>query len=498
MNTPKPIPFVNEGPQPLIREIPAGLPYPVEALGPLRAAVEAVQGMTQAPVAIPAGSALAAASLAVQGFADVETLGGKRPLSVFVLTIAASGERKSSCDAPLMAPIEKHEAKQAEAYEAEMKVHLRETTAYNAKKKGIEKRLGESSKAKLIIAESDLAELGDAPTPPLIPQRTSEAPTLSGQFKAFQLGQPSLGLVSDEAGKFLGGHGMQKDAQMETFGGLNKLWDGAPIKRTQVQEGVYTLRGRRMTLHLMMQHKIAEGLLGSDLAVGSGFLPRCLICEPLSTMGTRLSKNEKRNQIALTSFSVRLMDILETPMPVLEDGQTLQPRLLYLSKSARKLLVKYSDEVELELAPKGFLAHITGAASKAAEQAARISGVLTLWKDLNAKEVTKDTMQDAVTLAQFYISEASRLTEASKVSSEIAMAEKLRNWLRDEWQHAHILPRDILRLGPNSLRDSKKVKVATDILKEHGWLIAVEAGIELADADGIVAKRNKAWKVVRS
>ena len=53
MNTPKPIPFVNEGPQPLIREIPAGLPYPVEALGPLRAAVEAVQGMTQAPVAIP-------------------------------------------------------------------------------------------------------------------------------------------------------------------------------------------------------------------------------------------------------------------------------------------------------------------------------------------------------------------------------------------------------------------------------------------------------------
>ena len=64
MNTPKPIPFVNEGPQPLIREIPAGLPYPVEALGPLRAAVEAVQGMTQAPVAIPAESALAAASLA--------------------------------------------------------------------------------------------------------------------------------------------------------------------------------------------------------------------------------------------------------------------------------------------------------------------------------------------------------------------------------------------------------------------------------------------------
>ena len=31
-------------PQPLVRAIPAGWPYPIEALGPLRAAVEAVQG----------------------------------------------------------------------------------------------------------------------------------------------------------------------------------------------------------------------------------------------------------------------------------------------------------------------------------------------------------------------------------------------------------------------------------------------------------------------
>lgn len=85
--------FAPEGPQPLVREIAPAATYPVAALGPLRAAVEAVQGMTQAPVAIPAQSALAVASLAVQGFADVETLGGPRPLSLYALTIAASGER---------------------------------------------------------------------------------------------------------------------------------------------------------------------------------------------------------------------------------------------------------------------------------------------------------------------------------------------------------------------------------------------------------------------
>ena len=75
--------FTPEGPQPLVREIAPGAPYPVQALGPLRAAVEAVQGMTQAPVAIPAQSALAVASLAVQGFADVDTLGGQRATSLY-------------------------------------------------------------------------------------------------------------------------------------------------------------------------------------------------------------------------------------------------------------------------------------------------------------------------------------------------------------------------------------------------------------------------------
>ena len=115
MNAPNPVPFTPEGPQPLVREIAPGAAYPVQSLGPLRAAVEAVQGATQAPVAIPAQSALAVASLAVQAFADVETLGGTRPVSLYALTVARSGERKSACDAPLLTSLRDHEREQAKA-----------------------------------------------------------------------------------------------------------------------------------------------------------------------------------------------------------------------------------------------------------------------------------------------------------------------------------------------------------------------------------------------
>ncbi len=112
-------PFLAEEPQPLLREIPPGEPYPVHALGPLGDAVKAAQDVTQAPIGIAAQSALSVASLAVQGFADVETLGGNVPCSLFCLTIAESGERKSSCDRLLIRGVREHEHAQAEIYRDE-------------------------------------------------------------------------------------------------------------------------------------------------------------------------------------------------------------------------------------------------------------------------------------------------------------------------------------------------------------------------------------------
>jgi len=59
-----------------------------KTLGPLRITVVALQAMTQAPIEVPAQPALAVASLAIQGFADLETLGGTRPLSPKALNVA--------------------------------------------------------------------------------------------------------------------------------------------------------------------------------------------------------------------------------------------------------------------------------------------------------------------------------------------------------------------------------------------------------------------------
>lgn len=85
-------------PIPLHRPRPPAADIPRDHLGPFKAAVTAIEVITQAPAALGLQSVLATASLSTQALADVETLSGNAPLSLYCLSIAASGERKSTAD----------------------------------------------------------------------------------------------------------------------------------------------------------------------------------------------------------------------------------------------------------------------------------------------------------------------------------------------------------------------------------------------------------------
>jgi hypothetical protein len=493
MNAPQPIQYTPEGPQLLVREIAVGAAYPVEALGPLRAAVEAVQGTTQAPVAIPAASALTVASLAVQGFADVQTLGGPRPLSLYALTIARSGERKSACDAPLMAALRDHEKERAKTQSEEMQSWTNAHALWKGERDRILLEAKKGKGEKRTAAQADLEALGPEPEAPASADRTVTEPTFEGLTKLFAHGNPSLGLFSDEGGQFLGGHAMNSENRQKTLAAFNDLWQGNPIRRTRSGDGHSTLYGRRLAVHLMVQPTVALGFMADPLAADTGFLPRFLMCEPPSSIGTRMQANTKRDDMAMTNFSGRLHDILDTTPPIDLETRELQPRILGLTPDAHAQLSAFSDAIEAAQAPGGDLAHISGTASKTAEQAARIAGVLTLWRDLLAPEVQVSEMNDAIMLAQYYLAEASRLSSAALVSAEIDKAEKLRRWLLESWPETEVLVRDVVRLGPNPLRESPKARAALGILEKHGWLVALEAGTVVRGA-----ARAEAWQIVRS
>ena len=186
----------------------------------LGAAAHAIHDRVQAPFAICGQSVLAAAALAGQGHADVVLPigpGQSRPLSLDLISIAASGERKSACDTEAMWPIRRREAALREQYDCDKFAYTNDRAAYDRARKKAE-QAGNGDRAAIRAA---LDALGPEPVPPLVPMLTCSEPTYEGMCRLLAEGQASIGIFAAEGGQFIGGHGMSDEARLRTATGLS-------------------------------------------------------------------------------------------------------------------------------------------------------------------------------------------------------------------------------------------------------------------------------------
>jgi len=137
---------------PLVREEEEPRPFPVEALGStIEEAVIEFQGYGKQPLSMIAGSALATASLACQGLADVgrdsQNIG---PISLSVLTIAESGERKSSLDKAFSKALRDWEREKADEMKDVIKKSVAEHSNWEAKRNGLMAAIRETQKKNVL------------------------------------------------------------------------------------------------------------------------------------------------------------------------------------------------------------------------------------------------------------------------------------------------------------------------------------------------------------
>ena len=483
---------VTEPPRPLRRQPSPAEAFPINALGDvLGDAARAILDKVQCPDAIAAGSVLAAASLSVQAHAGVvlPATGRARPLSLFIVTVAASGERKSAADHEALWPVRRREDSLRETYEVELPDYKRAKRAWDIAVSRAEKTKGGRQEI-----ETALRAVGDEPRAPLIPILTCGEPTLEGLQKLYAGGHPSLGLFSDEGGSFIGGHSMAEENRLRTVAGLSSLWDTGPIVRVRGGDGVIVLPGRRLALHLMAQPDAAARMLSDEVLLDQGFLSRLLVAAPASTAGTRFQRElQPRTEVALRRYGARLLDILEKP-PIMMAGtrNALDPRRLEFDDEATKRWLSFADHVEGLLGPGKPLEPVRGFANKLPEHAARIAGVLTIVDSPSAQAINSKTLDQAIRIADFYTTEALRLFEAGACSQGIRQAEKLLEWLKTSWREPLIGLRAIYRLGPNSIRDADAAKKAVALLEVHGWLVKTAAP---AKVEGQPVR--EAWLIMR-
>lgn len=122
--------------------------------------------------------------------------------------------------------------------------------------------------------------------------------------------------------------------------------------------------------------------------------------------------------------------------------------------------------IEERSGSQGDLRAIRDFASKAAEHAARIAGVLTIVADERASAIPAEIMTAAVRLTTWYTDEALRLQQACRTDPALLRAQALLDWLSGR-EEMDVKFSDVLRLGPAPTRTKKEADAAVRILIEH-------------------------------
>lgn len=491
----------NEAPRPLYRELPPAEPFPVDALGPvLGKAAKAIESMIQCPMACAANSVLAVASLAAQGRANVILpigQGKPAPLSLFLLTVLDSGERKSSADSMALKPVRDTEREIAELEASQRATYLVKAAAYEANAKHLTNKL-KSDRAAL---EAALRDLGPPPQPPLLSVLApSGDQTMEGLFRIYQHGRPSLAMLCDDAASFLGGHSLKAEQKAGTTANLCRAWDGAKLERIRGGDGVTVLYDRRLAAHLMVQPGVAASFLSDDQFADQGLLARFLISAPAGRAGTRIRDDDAYQALAssaaldLEDYNNAIAGLLRQPVRWKDENDRalgVELDALHFTPDARALYVEFANAIEAELGPKASLAMAKAFASKLPENAARIAGALTLIANPQANAVDASLLASAIDLAKYYLSETLRLIASGAIDPELRLAETLLEWLHSQ-PGTVIGLRDIYRLGPNSIRQADKARRAMGVLVEHGWAKALPDGAEINGQ-----RHKEAWGIVR-
>lgn len=231
-------------------------------------------------------STLGVLSLAIQDFITVERPGiGVGPVSLFVINVADSGERKSTLLRTLLTPFriaeahceDEYEKKEAFEYEVKKKVWLKRS-------KETEKRLSiainnhqdtKALEAELLRSESN------KPVPPVKKRWIYSKTTPLAIFESLKAGNKSIGIIdSDASGILLG----------KTFSDpslFNVLWDGDSVELDRPGKESIALKDSRLSICLGVQKQFFQEFCEkfNSKARNVGFLARTLIAAPPSIKG---------------------------------------------------------------------------------------------------------------------------------------------------------------------------------------------------------------------
>lgn len=271
----------------------------------------------------------------------------------------------------------------------------------------------------------------------------------------------SIGIMCNEGEQILGGR------ILGNLGNMNSGWGGSPINVSRKESGSFVVYEPRITISAMTQEKSFEKFekKGEGLARDIGFLARMLICEPVSMKGFRGTDSIGEIDLSfLDPFHHRITELLDESCS--ESDLNKKPRVLEFSDDAKVAWRDCSNHFEWSMAPNGAYHSISDAASKAAENVARIAALFHLYENREGK-IKSDSVVAAWRICEWYLQEFLRLFGPEWVLPEHEVdAISLDAWFRRVLPaRGSVLKRNFVRhFGPAPLRNKDRLQAAINVL----------------------------------
>ncbi|CAG4886665.1 YfjI family protein [Paraburkholderia saeva] len=426
--------------------------YPWQALPQtIRGAVIEICKNDGLSVPIAAQAVLSAVSLACQDLIWVDrgiANDHKSVCSLFLLTVADTGARKSRADQLVVKPIEAYDLARRAAFAAD-------TTTYELDQAALRRKIRELEKAEgQLLRKSRTLSISEDPEAKKIAQKagdeaeaiTREVAELNRQvierrpprlqrvlyskIPVRQLEQslaqnwPAAGLFSDEAAGILNSKGESDMAS------LDRLWNGDSIDVVgRTKQESFFVHDPRLTLSLMVQPIVFDRFVErkGELAKGIGLMSRVLLSRPDTPYGKRIFRRpEDRSTVWIDRLNKRVQELLSHSHTNIENRDANR-KTLHFEPDAQKFWEEMYDTVEQGMATKGQFENEREFANRFAEHVARLSALFHFFErgDIDSQAgadvaIPKSTVEDADHVVKWYLNEFKRVFNQEARMREMA------------------------------------------------------------------------------
>tara|TARA_R110000850_G_scaffold118038_1_gene234847 strand:- start:444 stop:1898 length:1455 start_codon:yes stop_codon:yes gene_type:complete len=433
----------------------------IDSGGPLLSKIYQVAEATQAPLPMVVQGGLATASFLLQNLVDVEKPNGQVvPPSQYFVTVAVSGERKTTVDNQFSQDLNELEADLDDNYEQEVLEYELDFEIWKAKKRGLLKAVVNDGDENAITQLYE-HEQAQPKHPARAGIRTFSDVTPEAALDIFYRESINSAILrSSEGEEILAGPAARKLSLW------NSLWGGDPVRVDRKTSSSFVVNPRT-TLFIQAQPSIMQRFVakGGENARGIGFFARTHITYPLTTQGYRQVK--EIDKTPNTEYEKWVKELFEFNVQASKAADFKRIKIGF-SLLAKERWFIVANEIEREIRVGGRFERDGDHASKLADNIARMSVLLHCAEHGLNEEVSLDTLNDAIRLSFWFSNEFIRLFQAPSEEQQDYFS--LQGWFNQKRTegYRYLRKNRVRKYGPNSLRDAGKLNITLDALHNNG------------------------------